>query len=328
MPSEQVAGVGDMLARAGVTLPQETVRIGVSVPGWARGGLRALGTHGPRGAVQPMIGALHDFSALPSTPPALILGSGGTSAWALRYLGWKTGAPTGYIGPWAPFPRGWFTLALSPDSDGAGEVATDFLVSRMTPRRATEAAIARFGAATPGHWAMMIGGRSRSHHFDADDWTALADGINASARAHGIRWLVSTSARTGEAAEAILDARLDRDAVADLVLWGRKPDKCAAAYLGAAERVFVTRDSLTMLSEAVASGRPTVAVAPRASHLDPGFFADMLARLRGQGWMEETTCHALSDAIPQGGGIGAKALHARETRITALFAPYLKELAP
>jgi mitochondrial fission protein ELM1 len=48
----------------------------------------------------------------------------------------------------------------------------------------------------------------------------------------------------------------------DVVWYSQTPRKVTKAFLGLADRVFVTMDSLTMITEAVASGRPTVALCP------------------------------------------------------------------
>jgi len=317
----QVAGVADMLARAGIDLPQKIIPVSVSIPGWARAPLRSIGAHAPRAVVEPLLAACHSMPALPDTPPALILGSSGTSAWTLRLLGWKTGAPTAFVGSWQPFPRDWFTYGLSPHGEGPQEVATDFLVSRMTPERVTAAAAERFGSPKPGTWALLVGARSRSHPFDAEDWATLADSVNARARESGVRWLISTSPRTGAEAEAILAERIDPGAIDALVLWGRSPDKCAAAFMGAADRVFVTRDSLTMLAEAIASGKPATAIAPRDPRLEEGYYLRMLARMREAGWLEEVTCAGLATGAVPGGQADPARFAARESAIVALLAP-------
>lgn len=318
-----------MLARAGFDGARETVPVKVTVPGWLRGPFRAVGSHAPPMLARPVIGAFNALPILPDTPPDLILGSGGTSAWALRLLGWQTGAATAFVGPWEPFARDWFTYGIAPDSAGAKDVATDFLVSRMTPETATQAALTRFGEAPrPGHWSILIGGRSRSHYFDAADWIALADSLNARARAASIRWLISTSPRTGAEAEAILAERLDPAIIAELVLWGRKPDKCAAAFMGGGERVFVTRDSLTMLSEAIASGRPVTAVTPRVTRFDDGYFKRMIERMDRAGWMDSISCTDLAKDRPGPAGLDPARFAEREKGIVTLLAPHLASASP
>jgi mitochondrial fission protein ELM1 len=104
--------------------------------------------------------------------------------------------------------------------------------------------------------------------------------MNTLARREGFRWLVTTSRRTGAEAEARLRAGLDASFVAAAVWWAEKPEKKMAAFLGAAECVIVTQDSVTMVTEAVSSGRPvavaspTVVRFPKRSFM-PGYLATL-----------------------------------------------------
>jgi mitochondrial fission protein ELM1 len=81
-----------------------------------------------------------------------------------------------------------------------------------------------------------------------------------------------------------------------------------AAYLGAAERVFVTQDSLTMLSEAIASGRPVVALAPADVRLPRrSIVRAMLERFDRLPGFERRAIAAMADYRPTGGEAGAAA---------------------
>ena len=81
------------------------------------------------------------------------------------------------------------------------------------------------------------------------------------ARREGIRWLVTTSRRTGKEVEAKLRGLLPPEVVADAVWWCHLPEKKFPAYLGAAEVIWVTQDSVSMVTEAVAAGKPVVVIA-------------------------------------------------------------------
>jgi mitochondrial fission protein ELM1 len=222
----------------------------------------------------------------PSTPPDLIVTSGGKAVFAARGLARKTGAPLVFLGERKPYPSEWFHTVLTPSpfECGSNDVSIEMIPTGITPEIATAAADA-WPERPPGTlWAMIIGGGSASHDYTAADWQWLAEAMNSLAEIHGIRWLVSTSRRTGTPAEAVLRQHLAPQAIARAVWWAEKPEKLMAAFLGSSEWVFVTQDSVTMVTEAVASGRPVVVTMPVATKLKPtsflhGYF-DHLENLR------------------------------------------------
>ena len=281
----QVAGVGAQLeALAGARC--EWVRCHSRVRGAARGAARWLtGRAGPRSAPR-LMRALHRGLALPASHPDVVVASCGDSAYLTRLLGRATGAVTVFIGEVAPFPAGWFDVVVVPAATGLPGGLTAPLMETGQTREKAAAAAARYwpGGAPAGCWTMLIGGASRSHRFGAGDWRALAGEMNRLAGEQGIRWLVTTSRRTGAAAEAVLTDALAPGAVAEAVWWGREPKKSVAAFLHAGRRVFVTRDSLTMISEAVAVKEQAEAVHPAECRIAPGsIMAGYLAQLEQAG---------------------------------------------
>lgn len=222
----------------------------------------------------------------PATPPDLIVASGGKAVFAARGLALKTGAPLVFLGERKPYPSEWFHTVLTPSpfECGTNDVAIEMIPTGITPEKAASAAGAWQERPSGTLWAMVIGGASASHDYTAADWQWLAEAMNTLAEIHGIRWLVSTSRRTGAPAEAVLRQYLAPQAVARAVWWAEKPEKLMAAFLGSSEWVFVTQDSVTMVTEAVASGRPVVVPMPDATTLKPtsflrGYF-DRLEKLR------------------------------------------------
>jgi len=116
---------------------------------------------------------------------------------------------------------------------------------------------------------MIIGGDGKSHTYQPDEWNSLGQEMSRLAKEHGIKWLVSTSRRTGGDNEALLKEALDPACVCEAIWWATEPKKGLAAYIHAGEKVFVTRDSLTMISEVVAvKGRAEV-VYPSNFRLGP-----------------------------------------------------------
>ena len=86
--------------------------------------------------------------------------------------------------------------------------------------------------------------------------------MTALARREGICWLVTTSRRSGVRLENQLRTLLPADVIADAVWWCHQPAQKLTAYLGAAEKLWVTQDSVSMVTEAVATGKPAIVIYP------------------------------------------------------------------
>ncbi len=102
--------------------------------------------------------------------------------------------------------------------------------------------------------AVLVGGSSGPYVFDAAAAERLGRQASRLAQAAGGSLLVTTSARTSEAAADALASALS---VPSYVYRWRpdSPDNPFLAFLALAERIIVTADSISMLSEAVATGK-------------------------------------------------------------------------
>lgn len=196
--------------------------------------------------------------------PDLIVSSGGKSVFAARSLAVRYGAPYVLIGERKPYPPGWFHSVLTPSAleREACDVKMDLIPTKITPQVVEEAADTWTDKPDGRLWAMLIGGSSRSHHYTAEDWQQLAEGMVNIARREGIRWVLTTSRRTGRNIEKLLREWIPREAITDAVWWCEKPEKKLAAYLGAAETIWVTQDSVSMITEAVVSAKPVMVIRP------------------------------------------------------------------
>jgi mitochondrial fission protein ELM1 len=223
---------------------------------------------------------------LPDETPDLIVSSGGKTAFLNVSLARKTGAKNVFIGTPPRIHHAGFTqvLVLEKDTDCGNCLLMETIPTRVTPVKSDAAGREyrrQHGLADQRLWCMLIGGASRSHRFTADDWERLAQAMNALAARNGIKWLITTSRRTGLECETILARDLDPAYVADAAYWGSEPRKVVLPFLGAAEVAFSTQDSVTMITEAMASGKPAYAVYPqtvRLEHESARFFRDYLKR--------------------------------------------------
>ncbi|MGE0716677.1 MAG: mitochondrial fission ELM1 family protein [Alphaproteobacteria bacterium] len=125
--------------------------------------------------------------------------------------------------------------------------------------------------------AVLIGGSSRTYRMTEAAAAGLADALMALRRETGAALMVTASRRTGPAAGALLRARLAGDGIA---FWDGAGDNPYLGYLAAADAIVVTADSVSMASEAAATGKPVmVAEMPGGS----ARFARFHARLRELG---------------------------------------------
>lgn len=231
--------------------------------------------------------------------PDLIVTSGGKAVFAARSIAARTGAPLVFIGERKPYPSEWFHTVFTPSpfETGGNDVLLERIPTRISREDVLRAAAAWHGKPAGRLWTMVVGGASASHRYTPADWTALASAMNALATNHGIRWLISTSRRTGAHAEGLLRKTLEPSAVADAIWWSDKPEKRLLALLGAAERVFATQDSITMITEAIASGLPVEVVRPAdVAFATTSFLPSYLARLEASGWIRRLTVSSLAAA--------------------------------
>ena len=117
-------------------------------------------------------------------------------------------------------------------------------------------------------WLLLVGGNGAGYRYEKPDWQELARLMTLLASQHGIRWLVASSRRTGAEAEHWLQSSMD-DAYIVASSWATAEEVFdLQAFLGVAERVFVTEDSMTMLTEAIYSRRPVHSLAPAHARPD------------------------------------------------------------
>jgi mitochondrial fission protein ELM1 len=132
-------------------------------------------------------------------------------------------------------------------------------LQRVSPEAVARAAAAwapPAGRLLPRPWiAVLVGGAARPYVLDAPAARELGARVSAAARAAGGSLLVTTSRRTAAAAAAALAVSLAAPAVVHRWSPGA-PANPYLAFLGVADRIVVTADSVSMLADAVSTGKP------------------------------------------------------------------------
>jgi uncharacterized protein len=100
---------------------------------------------------------------------------------------------------------------------------------------------------------VLIGGSNRAYWLTTGRLAAIGDQIAACVRATGGSVVLTPSRRTGEVGVALLRQRLEGLPAA---IWDMTGDNPYYAYLALADVFLVTADSVSMISEAAATGKP------------------------------------------------------------------------
>ena len=152
-----------------------------------------------------------------------------------------------------------FDLVTVPQHDrlrGANVVVTDGAIHRVTGAALAQALAVwepRLAHLPRPRVAVLIGGNSRAYRMTEDAARAIARGVLDLQAAEGAALMVTASRRTGPTAGALLRQLL---AGPDIAFWNGEGDNPYLGYLALADAVLVTADSVSMPSEAAATGKP------------------------------------------------------------------------
>ena len=163
--------------------------------------------------------------------------------------------------PGVPFRH--FDLVIPPRHDnctGPNVFTTRGALHRVTAQRL--AAEAERFAPSLAHLprplvAVLIGGSNKIYSLTPQIVHDLADKLAAVSRTTGAGIAITLSRRSGPEAKAILHEKL---ADVPAVIWDGHGDNPYFAYLGLADHIVVTADSVSMVSEACSTGKPVYVV--------------------------------------------------------------------
>jgi mitochondrial fission protein ELM1 len=197
--------------------------------------------------------------ALTSPWPDLVIGCGRHTAMPALAIRRASGGRTFAAQVQDPrVGRGEFDLLFVPEHDrlrGPRIQVTRGAIHRVTAARLAKE-LRRFpslaGLPRP-IVGVLIGGSNRSYRLGLDRLATIADSIAGILRTNGGSAVVTPSRRTGAAGIAVLRERL---AGLPAVIWDGNGDNPYYAYLAIADALLVTADSVSMVSEAAATGKP------------------------------------------------------------------------
>lgn len=219
--------------------------------------------------------------------PALAIGCGRDGALVTRWLRHASGGKTFTVQILDPrIAAQHFDLVVTPRHDaltGANVIQTIGALNPVDEDWLAEGS-ARFPtlAQLPQpRTAVLIGGPRRGLDMSDAWFDTFLSHINGLVERDGGSVLVSTSRRTPDAWRHISRERLHATCVH---FWNGADDgeNPYRGYLAAADRIVVTPDSVNMLSEASATGKPVFTLLPDSAR---GKLVDLHAELRTQGWL-------------------------------------------
>ena len=197
--------------------------------------------------------------------PALVISAGRRNEPIARWIQRQAGGPGAcrlvHVGrPWAPI-EAFDLIVTTPQYDLPQHpriLHTDAPMHRVRARALAEAADrwrARLAELPSPRLAVLMGGHVGPWTFDAAKGRDLGRQLDRTARELGGSLLVSTSVRTPAEVTAALAAELTVPHL--LYRWRRDdPDNPYLGFLALADGIVVTSDSMSMLIEATATGKP------------------------------------------------------------------------
>jgi mitochondrial fission protein ELM1 len=177
-----------------------------------------------------------------------------------------------------------FDVVIAPQHDGIDGANVIRSIGALNPvdsRWLADArtAFARFAALPSPRTAVLIGATNSAQRLDARYFDALLDRLGAQHVANRGSILVSVSRRTPE--DIVLKLRTAFAVFPGIFFGGdRDGENPYAGFLAWADRIVVTPDSVNMLSEACATGKPVYTFAPQPI---AGKIAAFHRELRGSG---------------------------------------------
>lgn len=222
-----------------------------------------------------------EFSQALKQPPALAVGCGRQAALATRLVRGAGARAVQILDPRIA-TRHW-DLVVAPEHDGLRGANVIPLLGSLNPvddlwLAAARGAFPALGQLPRPLTTVLVGGASAHAAFDDALFATLATQLEAMQRRDGGSLLLTTSRRTPAAVGARLRARL---AAGTGRVWTGPDDgpNPYAGFLGWADRIVCTADSVNMLSEACATNVPVLVAGAEQLRGRPLRFVEALVKL-------------------------------------------------
>ncbi|MDC3123863.1 mitochondrial fission ELM1 family protein [Gammaproteobacteria bacterium] len=202
----------------------------------------------------------YHLSPWPDSEPDIVIGAGGDTVFMLGALSARHNAPSLFSGTTKRYTRKFldcvFTVVPDPAKHNVVLLLPPVAISDLSRLKVTT-------PEKPLTGCVLIGGDGAGCVFVDSDWQRLANWM--SGLGYDVRWLLSTSRRTGVEHETKLKAMLRGNTVAleRSVWWADNPEQVMDEFLHDCDFIVCTQDSLSMLAEAMYTGKPVYSFAPK-----------------------------------------------------------------
>ncbi|WP_419797318.1 MAG: mitochondrial fission ELM1 family protein [Terasakiella sp.] len=202
--------------------------------------------------------------------PDLVIAAGRRTAPVARYIKKKSQGKTKLVQIMHPGAAGAvdFDLICVPAHDLHGPLQANEMTMFGAPHRVTAEKLVqaasdwadRFNGLSSPRIGLIVGGATKNRAFSTEMARDLGGAIHNMAQQKGASVLVTTSRRTGEAADPLLD---EITVPSFKYKWGDKGDNPYFGILACSDLLIVTGDSVSMCSECCGTGKPVYVYAPQ-----------------------------------------------------------------
>lgn len=230
------------------------------------------------------IGALDPSRDRPAPPwPDLVVTCGRKAATVSIAIRWASGGRTATVHVQNPLTRlDAFDLVVAMDHDrlsGPNLVSVPTSLHDVTPARLAAAAVTwRERLAPDGRplLGVLLGGATKHHPFTDDQAEQLLAGLRRARAGLNARLAITPSRRTPLAVRALLSERLAGDP--DAYLWDFQGENPYLGILALSDRIVATSDSVSMVSEALATGAGVEIFGAEGGRRQGAFIAGLIDR--------------------------------------------------
>lgn len=120
------------------------------------------------------------------------------------------------------------------------------------------------------YYTLLIGGNGSGYFFDDEFFNKLIEFIKKISLDENVSWLITTSRRTSIEVERKLQIQL-KNVSSYFVSYNQKEEKVLLPFLGLGEKIFVTEESASMISEAISSSKEVYTLCPSFVKCDENY---------------------------------------------------------